>query len=268
MASTTPQTGYAPVNGLNMYYEIHGAGQPLVLLHGAYMTIDQFGPLLPALAESRQVIAVEFQAHGHTADIDRPLSYQQMADDTAALIRHLGLAQADVYGYSMGGGVALQLAIRRPELMRKLVVVSASSSTAGGHPEMWAMIETITPEIFAGSPFEAAYLEVAPNPENFPVLVEKLKALDLEVFDWPAEELQAITAPVLLVIGDSDAVILEHAVALFRLFGGGVMGDLVGLPASQLAILPGTHHLGMLERSDWIVAMTTPFLDAPMPSAG
>src|SRR5215204_13722 len=160
MANTTPQTGYAPVNGLNMYYEIHGTGEPLVLLHGAYMTIDAMGEVVPELGKTRQVIAVELQGHGRTADVDRPLSYEQMADDTAALLRHLGIEQADVFGYSMGGGVALQVAIRHPDLVRKLVVASASYTSDGMQPELFEMIETITPELFAGSPFEAAYLEI------------------------------------------------------------------------------------------------------------
>lgn len=268
MGSTPTQTGYAPVNGLNMYYEVHGEGRPLMMLHGAYGWVASDDPLLTGLAQGRKVIAVEFQAHGRTADIDRPLSYEQMADDTAALMRHLNLAQADIFGYSMGGGVAIQLAVRHPELVRKLVVVSAGISTDGGHPEMWAAIETITPEIFAGSPMEEAYLRLAPDKEGFPNLVNKLKQLDMEHFSWPAEDIRSITAPVLYVIGDSDAVILEHAVEVFRLLGGGVMGDLAGMPTSQFAILPGTNHIGMfLERSAWLVAITNPFLDAPMPDA-
>jgi pimeloyl-ACP methyl ester carboxylesterase len=247
-----------------MYYEIHGTGQPLLLLHGAYMTIPTFGALLPALAASRQVVAVELQAHGHTADIDRPLTYEQMADDAAALMHHLGLAPADVFGYSMGGGVSLQLAIRHPGVVRKFIVASAAFNAAGAYPEMYAMIETITPELFVGSPWEAAYRESAPNPGDFPVLVEKLKQLDLTPFDWPAENLRAVTAPALVIMGDSDLVRPEHAAEMFRLLGGGVMADIAGLPRSQLAILPATSHLGMLERTDWIVPMTNAFLDAPM----
>jgi pimeloyl-ACP methyl ester carboxylesterase len=266
------QRGYAPVNGLEMYYEIHGAGRPLVLLHGAYMTIDGFGTLLPALAATRQVIAVELQAHGHTADIDRPLTYEQMADDTAALLRHLDIPTADVFGYSMGGGVALQLAMRHPEVVRKLVVASASYTSDGMHPELLAMISSITPEAFAGSPLEEAYRQTAPKPEDFPRLVAKLKQLDLEPFAWPPEDVRGIAAPTLLVVGDSDAVRLEHAVELFRLLGGGVMGDLAGLPKSRLAVLPGTTHFvppgsGILDRADWLLSMVPPFLDAPMPQA-
>jgi pimeloyl-ACP methyl ester carboxylesterase len=273
MTDATPQTGYAPVNGLEMYYEIHGADQaerPLVLLHGAYMTINAFGALLPGLAATRQVIAPEFQAHGHTADADRPLTYEQLADDTAALLRHIGVENVDVFGYSMGGGVSLQLAIRHPELVRKLVAASATFNTGGAHPEMFEMIETITPELFAGSPFEAAYLETAPNPGDFPRLVEKLKALDLTPQDWPPESIRGIAAPTMVVIGDSDATRPEHAVEMFKLLGGGVMGDLAGLPKSQLAVLPGTSHFvppgsGVLDRAGWLLAMIPAFLDAPMP---
>lgn len=257
---------YAQVNGLAMYYEVHGAGQPLVLLHGAYMNIDSaFGELLPALAATRQVIAVELQGHGRTADIERPLSYEQMADDTAALLRAIGIANADVFGYSMGGGVALQLVIRHPELVRKLVVASATYKSEGMQPELLALIPSITPEMFAGSPMEAEYLRLAPNPGDWPALVDKLKRLDSEVQDWPAQDLRSIAAPTLLIVGDSDAVRLEHAVEMFRLLGGGVAGDFVGLPSSRLAVLPGATHIMVIEQTDLLLAIVLPFLDEPMP---
>jgi pimeloyl-ACP methyl ester carboxylesterase len=264
---------YAEVNGLEMYYEIHGTGRPLVVLHGAYMTIGTMGEIVPSLAETRQVVAVELQGHGHTADVDRPLTYEQMADDVAALIRHLGTDQTDVFGFSMGGGVALQAAIRHPELVRKLVVASVAYTGDGMHPELLAMIETITPEVFAGSPIEEAYLRTAPNPEDFPTLVAKLKRLDMEPYAWPPEDIRGIAAPTLYIIADSDIIRLEHAVELFRLLGGGVPGDLAGLPKSQLAVLPGTTHFvppgsGLMDRTDWLLSMIVPFLDAPMPENG
>ena len=267
MSSSDAQTGYAPAGDLSMYYEIHGQGRPLILLHGAYMTVDMMGPLLAGLAETRQVVAVEQQAHGHTADVDRPITYEQMADDTAALARHLELDSPDVVGYSMGGGVALQLAIRHPGLVRRLVVASASFASDGMPAEALEMFPSITPEMFAGSPFEAEYLRTAPNPGDFPKLVEKLKALDTTSFAWPEEDIRAIAAPTLIVLGDSDGVRLEHAVEFFRLRGGGVMGDLAGLPESQLAVLPGTTHFippgsGLLDRTDWLLAMILPFLDS------
>src|SRR5215207_6947979 len=261
---------YAEVNGLRMYYEVHGTGRALILLHGAYMTVDAMGSILPGLAESRRVIVPEMQAHGRTADIDRPITYEGMADDVAALIRHLGIEEADVFGFSMSGGVALQLAIRHPGLVRRLVVASASFTSDGMQPELHEMIPTITPEMFAGSSMEAAYQELAPNPEDFPTLVEKLKRLDMTHFAWPAKDIRGIEAPTMIVVGDADVVSLEHAVELFRLLGGGAMGDLSGFSGHQLAVLPGTAHFippgsGVMDRAEWLLAMVPPFLGAPMP---
>jgi pimeloyl-ACP methyl ester carboxylesterase len=167
---------YVSVNGLNMYYEVHGAGAPLVLLHGSFLTIDlNFGQMIPLLAKDRKVIAVEQQAHGHTEDIDRPFSYEQMADDTARLLRQLNIERADILGYSMGGTIAIELAIRYPQLVRKLVVISAPYDRDGWYPEVYAAIEQITPEAFTGSGLPEAYKEVAPNPEGWATLVEKVK---------------------------------------------------------------------------------------------
>jgi pimeloyl-ACP methyl ester carboxylesterase len=268
MTDTTPQTGYAAVNGLDMYYEIHGSGGvPVILLHGAYMTIASMSWLLPALAQTRQVIAVELQGHGHTADVDRSIAYEQMADDVAALMEHLGMAQADIVGYSMGGNVALQLAIRHPDLVRKVVAASSQYRLDGMYPEVIAGIAELTPEIMMGTPWYEEYANVAPNPDNFPTLVEKLKRLDAEEFAWPEEDIQAIAAPTLLIYGDADVFRPEHMVELFRLLGGGVPGDLTGLPKARLAVLPGTTHLTVMNRSEWVAAMITEFLDSPMPEA-
>jgi pimeloyl-ACP methyl ester carboxylesterase len=268
---SAPATGYAPVNGLEMYYEIHGpAGvRPLVLLHGAFSaTGTSFGAVLPGLAETRQVIAVEQQAHGRTADIDRPLSTRQMAKDTAALLDHLGISEADVLGYSMGAGVALELAIQRPDLVRKLVLVSITYNKAGLHPGLLDGLDQITPEQMAGSPWHEEYLRTAPRPEDFPRLFEKVRELNRNIPDWPAEAVSSIKAPMLLVIGDSDIVRPEHAVEMLRLRGGGVVGDWVDIPASQLAILPGTAHSTIMQRADLLVPMLRTFLDAPMPAGG
>jgi pimeloyl-ACP methyl ester carboxylesterase len=269
IAETSPQTGYAPVNGLQMYYEIHGAGEPLLLLHGAFGAIDLWGPILTTLAEHHQVIAVEFQGHGHTADIiDRPLDYEQLADDVAAVMEHLAITQADVVGYSMGGTTGLQLAIRHPQRVRTLVAVSPNYRSDGYYPELLAGLQVMTPGIFVGTPEEAAYLRHAPHPEDFPVLVEKQKVLP-QAFAFPEEDVAAIIAPTLLVYGDSDVVRPEHAVALFRLRGGGVPSDLTGsLPSSRLAILPGiTHATIVLDGIDELVAMIEAFLASPMPAA-
>jgi pimeloyl-ACP methyl ester carboxylesterase len=270
MTVTVVKTGYAPVNGLSMYYELHGEGPPLLLLHGAYMTIDLMGQIVAGLAESRQVIAVELQGHGRTADIDRPLTYEQMADDAAALLGHLGVGPADIVGYSLGGGVALQLAIRHAAVVRKMVVASASYTSDGVHSAALEMFPSISVEMFAGSPMEESYLRLAPNPRDFPKLVDKLKQLDTTPFSWSPDDIRGIVAPTLIIVGDSDAIRLEHAVELFGLLGGGVMGDLTGLPKSQLAVLPATTHFmppgfGLLDRADWLLAMIPPFLETTSP---
>jgi pimeloyl-ACP methyl ester carboxylesterase len=252
-----------------MYYEIHGTGQPLVLLHGAISAIgSSFGKLLPLMARTRRVIAVELQAHGRTADVDRPLTMEQMAEDTVALLRHLGIGQADLFGFSMGAGVALQTAIQHPEVVRKLVVASLTYSPEGFHPELLDGIESMKPEDLAGSPFQEEYARIAPHPEDWPKLLEKNRRLDLEFQGWPAEAVRAVKAPTLIVIGDSDIVRPEHAVEIFRMLGGGVMGDVAGLPRSQLAVLPGTSHIGLVDRAGWLASMVSEFLDAPVPQAG
>jgi pimeloyl-ACP methyl ester carboxylesterase len=264
---------YAPIGELNMYYEVHGQGRPVVLLHGAYQTADTMGELLRGLAETYQVIVPEMQAHGRTADVDRPITYEQMADDTAELVRHLGIENADFVGYSMGGAIGLQVAIRHPQLVRRLVMASSGFASDAAHPEALEMFPSISPEMFAGSPIEEEYQRIAPNPDDFPNLVWKLKELDTNEFSWPEDDIRAISAPTLIVVGDSDVVTLEHAVTLFRLRGGGVMGDLSGLPDSQLAVLPGTTHYippgsGMLDRHEWLLSMIRPFLDATPRAAG
>jgi pimeloyl-ACP methyl ester carboxylesterase len=250
------KSSYARVNGLDMYYEIHGEGQPLVLLHGALSAIGtSFGKLLPHLAKDRQVIAVEMQGHGHTADIDRPLRYEHLADDIAALLTQIGIEQADLFGWSLGAGVALQAAMRYPERVGKLVLASVTYNSGGLYPELLVGIAHATPEDLAGTPFYEEYIRIAPHPQDFPRLFAKQQQLDGELQDWPVEAMRAIKAPTLLISGDSDIVRPEHTVELFRLLGGGVPGDLVGLPRSQLAVLPGTTHVTLLERAEWLVSM-------------
>jgi pimeloyl-ACP methyl ester carboxylesterase len=262
---STGDSGYAPVNGLEMYYEVHGSGsgRPLVLLHGNLSTIGvDFGGIIPSLAKSRQVIGVEQQAHGHTADIDRPLSIQNWTDDTVALLRHLGIGQADLFGYSSGSGVAMEIAMRHPELVGKLVLASASYRLDGLHPGLLDNISELRPEHLAGTPFEQDYARVAPNPGDWPKLIEKITQMDADLPQWTADQVRAIAAPTMLIIGDSDIVQPEHTVEMFRLFGGGVVGDLVGLPRARLAVLPGTTHVTLVQRTDWLSSMVGEFLDA------
>ena len=267
------ETGYASVNGLKMYYESYGGGEgvPLVVLHGAYQTgtgagIAGMGAFVAPLSAGRRVIAPDLQGHGRTANIDRPIRYETLADDVAALLDYLGVTRADIFGYSMGGGVALQVAIRHPDRVGKLVVASASSSTRSDavYTEVFAGIEQITPEVFAGTPFFEEYTRIAPDPAAFPELVAKLKDLDAQEFTWPDEQVRAITAPTMVVVGDADIVRPEHAVKLLRLRGGGVPGDLTGLPNARLAILPGTSHIGVAQRAAWLVPMIEEFLTAPL----
>jgi pimeloyl-ACP methyl ester carboxylesterase len=257
--------GYAPVNGLQMYYEVHGSGgdRPLVLLHGNLSTIGvDFGGIIPPLARTRQVIGVEQQAHGHTADIDRPLSVRSWADDTAALLGHLGIGRADLFGYSSGSAVAFQLAVDHPELVGKLVLASFSYRLDGVHPGLLDNIQGLQPEHLAGTPFEQDYARVAPNPGDWPKLIEKIKEMDADLPQWSADDVRNLAAPTMVVIGDSDIVQPEHAVEIFRLLGGGVAGDVAGLPRSRLAILPGTTHITLVQRADWLSSMVGEFLDA------
>ena len=258
---------YASVNGLEMYYEIHGTGRPLVVLPGGLMTIGMMGQILPPLASSRQVIAVELQAHGHTADIDRPLTYEQMADDTAALIKHLGLERADVFGFSVGAGVALQTAIRHPEVVRKLVVASVSFKSDGEYPEMKALEASFHPDAPFLSQLREAYVSIAPRPEDWPRLVAKMRQLLVSHFDW-TQDVAAIQVPTLIVIGDADTVRPAHAVELFELLGGGKADSAMGnLSHAQLTVLPGTTEFSLLAHVDLLTAIIPPFLDAPMPVA-
>ena len=263
------KTGYVQVNGLQMYYEIHGTGQPLVLLHGAFSAIGtSFGQLLPGLAETRQVIAFELQGHGRTADIDRPLTLEGMADDVAAAIGQLGVESADIFGYSTGAAVGLQLITRHPNVVRKLVLASVTYTMDGVHPGLMEGLGEMTPEMMHGSPWHEEYIRIAPNPEDFAKLFAKKTQMDRQIKDLPPEAIRAIKAPTLLIIGDSDLVRPEHAVEMFRLLGGGVFGDTpAGLPNSQLAILPGTSHVTLVNRADLLLPMITSFLDAPMPDA-
>jgi pimeloyl-ACP methyl ester carboxylesterase len=261
----TETTGYAPVNGLELYYEVHGGGtgRPLVLLHGNLSTIGvDFGRMLPSLAQTRQVVAVEQQAHGHTADIDRPLSIRTWADDTAALLRHLGIEQADLFGFSSGSAVAFQLALDHPELVGRLVLASFSYRLHGLHPGLMDNIQGLQPEHLAGSPYEQDYARVAPNPGEWPKLIEKIKQMDADLPQWTADDVRGLAAPTMLVYGDSDIVQPEHAVELLRLLGGGVLGDVAGLPRSRLAVLPGTTHVTLMERAGWLAPMVAEFLDA------
>jgi pimeloyl-ACP methyl ester carboxylesterase len=262
---------YAPVNGLNMYYEIHGSGEPLILLHGGVGAIEMFGEVLPLFAEGRQVIAVDLQAQGRTADIARPLSFELMADDIATLIAHLGFESTDVMGYSLGGGVALQAAIRHPEVVRKLVVVSTPFKRDGWYPEVLAGMGQMGPEVaepMKQTPMYQVYARVAPKLEDWPVLLTKLGQLLGQDYDW-SNDVAAMEVPTLIVVGDADSVRTAHAVQFEELLGGGKADagwDGSGMSNARLAILPTTTHYNIFF-SPTLASTVTPFLGTRMHEA-
>jgi pimeloyl-ACP methyl ester carboxylesterase len=245
--------GYAPVNGLEVYYEIHGESNgespPLVLLHGGGSTIEtSFGKLIPILAESRQVVAFEQQGHGRTADAGRPFTFGQSADDAAGLLRSLGIPKADFFGYSNGGHIAIEIAVRHPGLVRKLVVESAMAGRDGVDPAFWesfahARLEEMPPVL------REAYVRVAPRPGDLPVFFAKCVERMKSFRGWTPETIRSIAAPVLVVIGDRDIVLPEHAVSMFRL-----------LPNARLAVLPDTDHMAIVDRAEWLCPMIEAFL--------
>ncbi|TMC77676.1 MAG: alpha/beta hydrolase [Chloroflexi bacterium] len=260
---------YADVNGIKLYYETQGTGHPLVLLHGGLGAISMFGPNLPALARGRQVVAVDLQGHGRTADIDRPLSTELMADDIAALIKHLKLERPDVMGYSLGGGVALLLALRHPELVGKLVVVSTPIRRDAFYPDILAQQGQVTPaaaEAMKQTPMYQLYASIAPRPEDWPRLLGKIGEAMKKDFDF-SKEIPRIKARTMVVAGDADIFPPAHAVEVFGLLGGGKRDggwDGSGRPKSQLAILPGLTHYA-IGSAPALASAVIPFLDEPTP---
>ena len=246
---------YAEVNGLNLYYEVRGEGEPLILLHGGFGAIEMFGEVLPLLAEGRQVIGVDLQAHGRTADIDRPMTYEAMADDVAALIGHLGL----------------QTATRHPEAVRKAVLVSTPFKRDGWYPEVLAGMEQMGPEAaepMKETPMYLLYAGVAPRPEDWPVLLSKVGELLRQDYDW-SEGVAELEMPVMIVVGDADSIPPAHAAEFFGLLGGGERDagwEGSGRPESRLAILPGTTHYDIFY-STALASAIAPFLDAPAAGA-
>lgn len=223
-AAAAPEGHRVAVNGMKLYYEVSGEGDPLIVLHGAYMNIGSMGALIPELAKTRKVYAVEMQGHGRSTDIARPITYPALADDVAKFMAAVGVSKADVLGYSMGANVGLQLAIRHPERVGRLVFISGAYDAAGWQPAFSAFIPTMTVEMMTSMPFAQDYRKLAANPDGFPELVRKLIQLEKEPLAW-GEDVKRLKAPVLVVAGDADVMTLEHSVAMFRLLGGGGMGD-------------------------------------------
>jgi pimeloyl-ACP methyl ester carboxylesterase len=247
---------YASINGLKMYYEVQGNGRPLVLLHGGLCTIEGcLGKIRQPFLKTRRTIAIEQQAHGRTADVDRALRIEQMAEDTAALLRQLKIKDADFFGYSMGGAIALRMAVQHPDLVRKVAIFGTAYSNDGMIPGLVDNLKTLKADDVPKQ-FHDAYVKVAPDPKQWSALVAKIGNMLPGAKGLAPDEVRSIKAPTLIMIGDADIVRPEHAVEMFRLH-----------PHAQLAVLPGASHFAPMERSGWIVSMTTAFFNAAMPEA-
>lgn len=265
MTNTTnhPAGNYAAVNGISLYYEVHGSGKPLIMLHGGFGSFAMFSAFSPALAQNHQVIGVDLYGHGRTTLTDRPLRFEHMADDIAGLIEHLGLEKVDLLGFSLGGAVALQTAMRYPERINNLVLISTPYKRTGWHLEHQIGMKALAPEVLLNTPIYDDYLRVAPKPEDFPRLVANMREALSQDYDW-SEQVSALQSPTLIIAGDADGFPPSHAVAFFALLGGGLKdagwsGE--HLVPSQLAILPAATHYNMHLQADLLLPVLVPFLD-------
>lgn len=263
--STPSRSGHVEANGVNYYYEIHGAGEPLLLLHGGLGSIDMFGPVLPKLAESRQVIGVDLHGHGRTRLGDREISLVDMGDDMAVLLRELDYGQVDVLGYSMGGGVGFRLAVQHPERVRRLVIVSAGFAQEGYYPEMLPMqaqVGSAMAEAMKDTPMYQSYAAIAPDPDEFPTLLDRMGELMRRPYNW-SEDVKTLTMPVMLVYGDSDMFRPEHIIEFYQLLGGGLRDAgwmREHMSQNRLAILPDlTHYEAFF--APQLVTTVMPFLN-------
>ena len=258
-----PAASYAPVNGLKMYYEIRGSGEPVVLLHGAFMAISgDWSDWVNELSKTRKVIVVEMQGHGRTADIDRDMTFDNLSDDIAGLLAYLKIERADIAGYSLGGGVAINTAIRHPEKVRKVVSISAPMRRDGWVIDPTGFWSNFTWEMMKGTPAETGYKQLSPTPDGFPKFFDHLKATAMRQYDFGADKLKATKAPMFFIHGDADGIRLDHIAEMYRLKGGDIHGDMRPHPESRLAILPDTTHVSLMSRMTTIVPMINDFLDA------
>jgi pimeloyl-ACP methyl ester carboxylesterase len=274
--STASRSGYLPINGLKLYYEVYGdLGKsktvPLLLIPGAFQSTESMKTWVAALSAKRSVIVFDQQGHGRTAETPRKMSYEQFGDDAAALLRALKVERADVMGYSQGGGVALQLAVRHPTLVNKLVSLSAAYREDGWYPARAKTLEGLNAKAFAGSPIEAAFMRQTPDPKAFQAYIEKMKVLNINYPSITDAQMRAISAKTMVIVGDADAVKPEHAVAMFKLRGGGdeqaaTTGMLTKIPSARLVILPATSHLGISAQVEVLAPMVTAFLDDAPPA--
>jgi len=255
------ESGYAPVNGIKVYYEVYGNGKPLVLLHGAFMTIDMnWGELIPELSKTRKVIAVELQGHGHTPFSERKLSHAVLASDVTKIMDYLKIDKADVAGYSFGGEVAYQLAIQSPERLNNLVIISSTYKSSGWLPEVNKAFEGMKPDLFTNSPLHTAYNAVAPDKTKWTKFLEQMMASAGKPFDLGDDNISKIPVPVLIIAGDNDGLDKTELSKTYKLLGGGVSADMGAMPKSQLAIVPGQSHVTVMMQTATILNYLNNFL--------
>lgn len=254
-------SGYAPANGTKVYYEVYGDGKPIVLIHGAYYTIEMnWGELIPELAKTRKVIAIELQGHGHTPYSDRKLSRATLASDVEKVMDYLKIDSADITGYSFGGQVAYQFAIQSPKRLRKLVIISSVYKSEGWITEITGVFKKMKPELFANSPLQAAYDAVAPDKTKWNMFLEQMIALAGEPFNLGDDNIAKITAPVLIISGDNDGMDKIELAKTYKLLGGGVSADMQPMPKSQLAIIPNQSHVSLMNQTKTIFSYLDSFL--------
>lgn len=258
---TPASSGYAPVNGSKVYYEVYGAGDPIVLLHGAYITINSnWSELIPVLSKTRKVIALELDGQGHTPLSQRLFSYQMLAGDVAAVLGYLKIDSADILGFSYGGTVAFQFAIEHPAITKKLIIISSTYKSEGWLDIMYTMLNGITPEAFDNTPVKSEYIKVAPDTSNWHKFIAKMLKFSAEKFNLGDDNIRNIKAPVLLIMGDNDGTDKKVVAETYSLLGGNVFGDVVGMPVSQLAILPAKGHGALMMDTQSIAPIINSFL--------
>ncbi|MEE6126821.1 alpha/beta hydrolase [Chryseobacterium arthrosphaerae] len=254
-------SGYAPVNGIKVYYEVYGEGRPVILLHGAFMTIDtNWGELIPELSKNRKVIAVELQGHGHSPYSDRKLSHTTLASDVAGVMDHLKVESADVVGYSFGGAIAYQFAIQSPKRLKNLVIISATYKSSGWIPEINSVFKTMKPALFENSPMHTAYNAVAPDKTKWTKFLEQMIASAGTPYDMGDSNIAKITAPVLIIAGDNDGLDKTELAKTYKLLGGGIAADMAPMPKSQLAVVPGQSHVSLMMQTATILGYLNNFL--------
>jgi pimeloyl-ACP methyl ester carboxylesterase len=273
-AAAPARTGFADVEGGRIAYQVYGdlnSGKtPLLVLHGSFMSADTMRPLFEPFTASRPVIAIDARGHGRSGEFPRPITYELIADDAAAVLATLNVRQADVLGYSMGGTAALFMAVRHPDRTGKQIILAGTSRRDGWYPEVLQSMAQATPAAFAGSPIEAEYKRLSPNPEQFPTFVREVLALEEQNYAASNEAIRGIDNKTMIIVGDADGVQLDHALELFRLRGGGdrqaaARGFIAGAPRARLAILPATSHIGIMAEAERIAELATPFLDDRAP---